>query len=511
MTLTLDNKGLTLTQVRLFLEERPQIAVSAQVRARLTRVRAFVERKLATHTPFYGINTGFGMMANKRISDNDLERLQENLILSHAVGVGEAFDEATARLIMLLRAAQLALGYSGICPETLDLLVACLNCGITPVIPCQGSVSASGDLAPLAHSALTLIGRGEVFYEGRRMSSAKALKKAGLTPVTLKPKEGIALINGTQATAAVAVIVMITAERILKCADIAGALSVEGDRASQRPFDPRIQRVRPHPGQIATARNVRKLIAGSRIIADHAACTRVQDPYSFRCIPQVHGASKDMYRAARATLDIELKSSTDNPLLFDEDDEILSGGNFHAQPLGLMMDAMAVALAELGSIAERRVAILCAPLSGELPIKFLVKDPGLNSGFIIPHVTVAALVSENKALAHPASVDSVPTSGGQEDHVSMGLIAARKALAIARNVEVILALELLAACQAIDLGSPGKRAGKGTHAVYTAIRSVVPLIEHDREFQIDIASAIELVRSGQVVRVAEQSVGSLII
>jgi len=505
----LGTKGLTLDRVKAFMTRDTAVKVAPAVFKKLKRVRSFVEGKLESRKAFYGINTGFGLLANKRISYADLEKLQENIVLSHAVGVGEPFDEATARLIMLLRASVLAQGYSGIRSETLKLLVDLINKRITPMIPIQGSVSASGDLAPLAHVALALIGRGEVSYEGKRMPAAKALAKAGLKPVILKAKEGLALVNGTQATAAVAATVVLRAEQLIKLADIAGALSVEGDRASRRPFDHRIQRLRPHRGQVLTAKNIRRLIAGSRIIADHFKCTRVQDPYSFRCIPQVHGAVKDVLSAVRKTVEVELASCTDNPLLFDDDDEILSGGNFHAEPLALMMDAAAIAIAELGSISERRVAVLTAPLQGELPIKFLVKSPGLNSGFMIPHVTMAALVSENKALAHPASVDSIPTSGGQEDHVSMGLISARKALQILSNVEKILSIEFLAACQAIDLGSPGKRPGKGTEAVYDVIRTVVPRIDSDREFRLDISSCLDLMRDGSIVGAAEKQIGTL--
>lgn len=509
MTIFLRGKGLTLAQVEEFLKDDVDVRVHAAVNKRLARVRSFVEKKLGSQKPFYGINTGFGLLAGKRVSDNELDELQENLVMSHAVGVGEPFETSIVRLIMLLRANVLAMGHSGIRPETLELLVQFINRGISPIIPRKGSVSASGDLAQLAHVALAMIGKGEVEFEGSRMLASTALSRAGLRAVQLKAKEGIALINGTQATAAVASMVMLKAEQLIKVADIVGTIAIEGDKASRRPFDPRVHRVRPHPGQISTARNVRRLISGSQIIASHSKCTRVQDPYSFRCIPQVHGAVKDVYRAARRTIEIELGSCTDNPLLFDRHDEILSGGNFHAEPLGLFMDSLSVAIAELGNISERRMAILTAPLQRELSTKFLVKNAGLNSGLMIPHVAMAALASENKCLAHPACVDSIPTSGGQEDHVSMGLIAARKAYDIAENVAKILAIELMAACQAIDLSGDGKRPGKGTEAVYKLVREKVPYIDRDREFQYDIAQCISLVEDGSIIRAAESIIGPL--
>jgi histidine ammonia-lyase len=509
MKILLDGKGLNLKEVKEFLEQETVVEVSAGVVKKLARVRRFVEKKLESQKPYYGINTGFGILANVRIDDKDLGTLQENLILSHAVGVGEPFDEKTARLIMLLRASVLSQGYSGVRPEVLDLLVKLINRRIIPVIPIQGSVSASGDLAPLAHIALVLTGKGEVMYRGQRLPSLKMFKKEGLRPIKLKAKEGIALINGTQATAAMAAQAVLRSEMLIKVADIAGAMSVEGDRASRRPFDPRIHHIRPHPGQIATARNLCKMIAGSRVIADHAKCTRVQDPYSFRCIPQVHGAVKDMYNSVRRTVEIELKSCTDNPLLFDEDDEIISGGNFHAEPVAIMMDALGITIAELGSISERRVAILNSPLHEELPGKGLICNPGLNSGMLTAHVTMASLASENKTMAHPASVDTIPTFGGQEDHVSMGLIAARKTMRIIENVEKILAIELLAACQAIDYASPGKRPGRGSEAVYKLIRDGISYMEKDRELRLDIEKSIELVETGTVLATAESAIGTL--
>lgn len=508
-TIRLTGEAIDLGTLSSFLEGGAKVAVAPAAMARLKKVRAFVEEKLSSDEPYYGINTGFGILAQERIPRRDLEKLQENLILSHAVGVGDPFPLPIARLIMLLRANVLAKGYSGIRPGTLELLVNMINRDIVPIIPERGSVGASGDLAPLSHLALAMIGRGEVLFQGRRMPAARALARAGLKPIRLAAKEGIALINGTQAMTAMGVAALLRLDNVLKAADVVGALSIEGDRASQRPFDARIHRLRPHPGQIATAANVRALLLGSSIIASHARCRRVQDPYSFRCIPQVHGAVKDAVAYARGVILREVGSCTDNPIIFAEDGAIVSGGNFHGEPLALAMDFVAMAAAELGSISERRVAILTAPLARELSVKSLVPHPGLNSGIMPAHVTMSALVSENKALAHPASVDSIPTFGGQEDHVSMGPIAARKALAIIANVETILAIELFAACQAIDLQRQHGRPGKGTGAVFRLVRSRVPFIEGDREYRHDIEACQELVRTGAVVGAAERACGPL--
>jgi histidine ammonia-lyase len=510
----LDGQSLTLADAQAFLEGKAKVRVTQDTMRRLGTVRKFIEKKMASHEPFYGINTGFGMLAAKRIPDEDLEELQENLIVSHAVGTGNYVPDNLASLIMLLRANVLAKGYSGIKPETLILLVEMINRGIIPLIPEQGSVGASGDLAPLAHIALAMTGKGNVRYRGKVMTARQALTFAKLSPVRLSPKEGIALINGTQAMAAVSVSVITRAERLIKLADIAGALSVEGDRASRRPFDERIHKLRPHPGQLASAANMRKLLEKSQIIESHAKCRRVQDPYSFRCIPQVHGAVKDAFRYAKAVVEKELNSCTDNPIVFHEDDEIISGGNFHGEPLSMAMDVASIALAELGSISERRVAILLSPLEGELPTKYLISNPGLNSGLAPMHVTMASLVSENKTLAHPAVVDTIPTFAGQEDHVSMGMWAARKAFMVLSNVEAIIAMELLAACQAIDIQKPLRksikcRPGAGTKIAYSLIRRAVPYLEDDREIQKDMAKALEIARSGVIVEAVEAALGPL--
>ncbi len=507
--LILDGSKIKLDEIADFLNTKTSVSIADNVIKNLSQVRNFVDTKIKTNNAYYGINTGFGKLANKRIADHELNKLQENIILSHAVGVGEAFSINTARLIMLLRAHVLAKGFSGVRAETLQLLVNMINHKVTPVIPCQGSVGASGDLAPLAHIGLAMIGKGEAYFKTKKLTASQALQQAELKAINLAAKEGLALVNGTQAITAVGAQALIKAIKLLKTADVIGAVSLEGDRASLAPFDERIHQARPHPGQLASAENVRRLTANSQIMAGHANCTRVQDPYSFRCIPQVHGAARDAIRYAKSVFEIELASCTDNPLLFPEDDAIISGGNFHGEPLAIALDTMAIAMAELGSISERRVAILVAPLDNELPASFLVPNSGLNSGMMIPHVTMSALVAENKVLAHPASTDSIPTSGGQEDHVSMGMHGARKALQIAENLEKILGIELMAACQAIDIQSQQEKPGKGTSAVYNLLREQVASIDSDREFQIDIAKSIEMVVSGKVLNAAENSIGKL--
>ncbi|MBI4211077.1 MAG: histidine ammonia-lyase [Deltaproteobacteria bacterium] len=501
--IVLDGSALKLHVLKTFLTNDVAIELSDKSRQGLVEVRTFIDRKLQDGGTYYGINTGFGRLARERISHDDLLTLQHNIVVSHAAGVGEPFSSTTSRLIMLLRANCLAAGYSGISPETLDLLLSLLNHHITPIIPSKGSVSASGDLAPLAHIALSLLGKGTCRFQEKIVSTSEALKACNLRPVTLKPKEGLALVNGTQATLAVAVQALITAEHLSTIADIAGALSLEADRASLTPFDPRLQALRPQPGQLQTAENILRFTADSSIMKGHAHCSRVQDPYSFRCIPQVHGAVKDALDHVRKVVEAELGSITDNPILFPDTDEIISGGNFHAEPLGFAMDFLSIAFTKLGAMSERRVAILLNPLDDELPSRFLTPAPGLNSGYMIPHVTMSALVSENKSLSYPASVDSIPTSGNQEDHVSMGLIAAKKAMTILENVERIFAIELLAACQAIDLQQEKQRPGKVTGAVYDYIRQHVPFAEKDREFGVDMAMVLHLMQTGRILDCSE--------
>jgi histidine ammonia-lyase len=462
---------------------------------------AAVERILARGEPVYGINTGFGKLASVRIGDADLETLQRNIVLSHAAGVGEPSPVPVIRLMMALKLASLAQGASGVRVETVRMLEEMLAQGLTPVIPCQGSVGASGDLAPLAHMAATMIGVGEIFVEGERKPAAKALKKAGLAPLTLGPKEGLALLNGTQFSTANALAGLFEAELLFQSALVTGALSTEAAKGSDTPFDPRIHALRRHAGQIETAAALRDLMATSEIRASHLkADGRVQDPYCLRCQPQVMGAALDVLRQAAATLGTEANGVSDNPLIFPEADEALSGGNFHAEPVAFAADMIALAVCEIGSIAERRIAMLVDPALSGLPA-FLTPKPGLNSGFMIPQVTAAALVSENKQKAYPASVDSIPTSANQEDHVSMAAHGARRLMGMVKNATAVLGIELLAAAQGCDFHAP-LRSSQALEAVRTLTRSQVPHLDDDRHFHPDLEAANALVRSGAVIAAA---------
>ena len=447
----LDGDTLTLDEVVLIARGGARAQLSPAARDRVRRARALVEARLEDGRAHYGINTGFGTLAEVRIAREDLGRLQRNLVLSHAAGVGAPLPAAEARALMLLRANVLAKGVSGIREETLDLLLALLDRGVLPVVPERGSVGASGDLAPLAHLALLLIGEGEALVARgdavpERMPAVEALRRAGLAPVALQPKEGLALVNGTQAMAAVGTLALMRAERLATVADLAGAMTLEGLLGSHRPFLPEIQAARGQPGQIAAAARLRELLAGSELNASHQGpdCHKVQDPYSLRCMPQVHGAARDGLAFCRGVLAREVNGATDNPLVFPDTGEIVSGGNFHGQPVALALDVLAIAASHLAAISERRVEQLVNPSLSGLP-PFLAPRLGLDSGFMIAQVTSAALVSENKVLCHPASVDSIPSSAGREDHVSMGMTAALKARQVVENVRTCLAVELLVA------------------------------------------------------------------
>ncbi len=467
-----------------------------------------VARILARGEPVYGINTGFGKLASVRIETPDLEKLQRNIVLSHAAGVGEPSPVPIVRLMMALKAANLAQGASGVAVQTLDLLLAMLHRGLTPVVPAQGSVGASGDLAPLAHMAATLIGVGEIEVGGRRLPAAAALAQAGLTPLTLGPKEGLALLNGTQFSTANALAALFEAEALFQAALVTGALSTEAAKGSDTPFDPRIHALRRHRGQIETADALNRLMAGSAIRASHlTGDPRVQDPYCLRCQPQVMGACLDLLRQAAATLSIEANAVSDNPLIFTDTDEALSGGNFHAEPVAFAADMIALAVCEIGSLSERRIAMLVDPALSGLPA-FLTPKPGLNSGFMIPQVTAAALVSENKQKAYPASVDSIPTSANQEDHVSMAAHGARRLHAMVESARAIVAIELLAAAQGCDFHAP-LSSSPALEAVRRRLRADVPTLEDDRHFHPDIQAALALVRGGQVVQVAKLTLPSL--
>lgn len=477
--------------------------------AAVDRASAQVQAELRSGAALYGINTGFGKLSRVRIDDRDLAALQENLLLSHASGVGEPLPREIARLALVLRANTLARGNSGVRRETIRLLLDLFEAGVAPVIPCQGSVGASGDLAPLAHLALLLIGRGEGWLGKRRLSGRRILSTLGKTPLVLAPKEGLALINGTQISTAIAVSGVIAGERLARTAEVAAALTIEALRGTDKAFDARIHALRGQPGQIAVAANLRRLLKGSAILPSHADCSKVQDPYSLRCAPQVHGAARDALAFARGVLEREMNAVTDNPLLFPADGAILNGGNFHAEPVAMCADFAAIAVAELANISERRIENMVNPdLSGGLPA-FLAPAAGLNSGFMIAQVAAAALVSENKTLAHPASVDSIPTSAGKEDHVSMATWAARKLCQVVANAEHVIAIELLSAAQALDLYDRWLEPGKGAAAAYRRLRRAIPAMLEDRELAPDIAAARALVASGALLEAAEGAAGAL--
>lgn len=464
---------------------RDAIAASAAA------VRAIV----AAGAPVYGINTGFGKLASVSIAAEDLETLQRNIVLSHAAGVGDPMPVPVARLMIALKLASLARGASGVRAETVALLQAMLEKDLIPVIPAQGSVGASGDLAPLAHMAAAMIGVGEMTVSGRRMSAADALAGAGLAPLVLGPKEGLALLNGTQFSCGYALAGLFEAERLFGAALVTGALSTEAAKGSDTPFDPRIHALRGHAGQIETASALRTLMAGSAIRASHReGDARVQDPYCLRCQPQVMGAVLDLLRQAAATLGTEANGVSDNPLVFTDTGEALSGGNFHAEPVAFAADMIALALCEIGSIAERRIAMLVDPALSGLPA-FLTPHPGINSGFMIPQVTAAALISENKQRAYPASVDSIPTSANQEDHVSMAAHGARRLSAMADNLSAVLAIEYLAAAQGCDFHAPLRSSGV-LESARALLRAQVPTLAEDRHFHPDIQAATALVAGG---------------
>ena len=459
---------------------------------------AAVARILAKGAPVYGINTGFGKLASVRIADDQLAVLQRNIVLSHAAGTGAPSPVAVVRLMMALKLASLGQGASGVLPATVALLDAMLLRGLTPVVPCQGSVGASGDLAPLAHMTATMIGVGEIYVGGVALPAAQALAEAGLVPLELGPKEGLALLNGTQFSTANALAGLFEAERLYHSALITGALSTEAAKGSDTPFDPRIHALRRHAGQIETAAALRALMAGSAIRASHVEDDpRVQDPYCLRCQPQVMGAALDILRQAAHTLATEANGVSDNPLIFPETDEALSGGNFHAEPVAFAADIIALAICEIGSIAERRIAMLVDPALSALPA-FLTPRPGLNSGFMIPQVTAAALVSENKQRAYPASVDSIPTSANQEDHVSMAAHGARRLLSMARNAGAVLGIEYLAAVQGAEFHRP-LRSSAPLEAARALLRGVVAPLDEDRHFHPDMEAANLLIRSGDLV------------
>lgn len=515
----LDGKSLTfeqVTQVAYGQPGAPRVTLGNDARQRVQRAADAVQRLLDEGVVAYGITTGFGAFKDRVIPADQVELLQHNILVSHAVGVGDPFDIPTVRAIILIRANTLAMGHSGIRVQTLELLLELLNRGVHPVIPEKGSLGASGDLAPLAHMALPLIGEGEVFYQGQRMDSQQAFQAAGLAPLTLAAKEGLALTNGTSVMCALGVLETHRAERLNATADIAGCLSLEALNGTPAAFDARIHALRPFPRQIECAAHLRSLIAGSEYTRGYDP-TNIQDAYTLRCIPQVHGAVRDAIAYARWVFEIELNAVTDNPLLFIDEQtgavDVLSGGNFHGEPLAIAMDYLGLAMSELGNISERRIMRLVDEASNihTLPA-FLTRDGGLNSGFMIVQYTAAALATESKVLAHPASVDSIPTSANVEDHVSMGLTAAVKARRIHTNVERILALELMAAAQGVDfrreIVGDQARLGNGTQPVYELIRQHVPFIERDVVMIRYIEAMLHVVSTGQIAAVSHEGISS---
>jgi histidine ammonia-lyase len=496
--LTLQPGHLLLSDLRAVWQSAGSLALAPDAYAAIEASAATVQAIVAKGDPAYGINTGFGLLAKRHIPQAQLEQLQQNLILSHAVGTGELLPDHVVRLILLTKIGSLARGYSGVRPLIIDTLIALYNAGIMPAIPSQGSVGASGDLAPLAHMTLAMLGVGQVRMKGELMDARAALDAAGIEPVVLAAKEGLALINGTQVSTALALHGLFMAERLQEGAMVTGALSLDAARGSDAPFDARVHAVRGQPGQIAAARIYRELVAGSAIRASHlVGDERVQDPYSLRCQPQVMGAVMDLIAQAGRTLLIEANAVTDNPLIFQENGGmVVSGGNFHAEPVAFAADTLALAIAEIGALAERRIALLIdSTLSGLPP--FLVKEPGVNSGFMIAHVTAAALASENKSLAHPASVDSLPTSANQEDHVSMATFAARRLDQMAHNTGVIVGIELLAAAQGIEFHRPLTSSDHLEH-VHAQLRGRVAAFDEDRFFAPDIEAAKRMVMQGEL-------------
>ncbi len=511
----LDGKSLSLDLIKIFLEENPVVELSAIAKTRINKARKLIDKWVNSDEVIYGVTTGFGEFANVKISNENIEQLQENLIVSHSAGVGEPLPPYIVKIMMLLRVNALAHGNSGIRLSTLELLIAMINNNIIPVIPSQGSVGSSGDLAPLSHLVLAMIGKGTVQIidnvntekaENFRVISAKnALKKFGLIPVKLAAKEGLSLNNGTQMMTAFASYICIKAKELIKIADISGSLSHEALRGTDKAYDKRLHELRPYSGQLTVAENMRALLLNSEIRKSHIENdNRVQDSYSLRCIPQIHGASRDAVNYVCSKVEIEINSVNDNPLIFPNEGDHIEGGNFHGQPMALAMDFMKIALAELASVSERRIERMTNGSLSQLP-RFLTEKGGLNSGLMIAQYTAASLVSENKTLAHPASVDSIPTSANQEDHNSMGSIAARHCFQILKNVQNVIAIELMTAAQGIEFLKP-LHCGQGTTVAYKAIRKHIPPLKNDRIIYKDINKMFELVNSGELLNSVESKV-----
>ncbi|WP_320040670.1 histidine ammonia-lyase [uncultured Desulfobacter sp.] len=504
---SLNGQNLTLGQLVDIARDGKNVAVSKNSESRIKKARTLVEQWVKAGKRIYGVTTGFGALSNVNISFEDTKTLQRNILLSHAAGVGNGMDDDVVRAMMAVRINDFCRGNSGLRLETIKTLSLILNAGIIPVVPEKGSVGASGDLVPMAHLSLVLIGEGEAVVGGVRMPGSQALAAKNIEPLELGAGEGLALINGTQFMLALGCLALHDALNLCKHADIAASMSLETLMGTRAAFDPRIHNARPHLGQMKAASDMMKITQNSEIISSHRDCSRIQDAYTLRCSPQVHGASWDAFNYVERVIRVEMNASTENPLIFPESGEFLSGGNFHGQPLALACDFLGIAIAELANISERRVERLVNPQLSGLPA-FLVKDTGLNSGFMIAQYVAASLVSENKVLAHPACVDSIPTSANKEDHVSMGATAARKCRDIVENSEQVIAIELLCGAQAIDTFT-NLKAGKGTMAAYETIRSKVPCMTKDRFLSADIAAVRTLLHSGRIVRAVEDAVGKL--
>jgi histidine ammonia-lyase len=485
-----------------------QVSLHQDALERVAQGRRYVEKLVAENQIVYGITTGFGRFASVRIAPHEIRELQRNLLLSHAIGVGDPFPTEVVRGMLLLRAQSLAHGYSGVRPIIIARLLTLLNQKIHPIVPSQGSVGASGDLAPLAHMCLPLIGEGEVEYQGEVCPASDVLDKLGIAPLQLEAKEGLALINGTQAMASLLALLVWDAQILLKTADIAAAMSVEALKGSHRPFDPAVTRLRPHPGAVVVAQNMMHLLDDSAIQRSHIDCDKVQDAYSLRAVPQVHGASRDALTHVQQIVERELNSVTDNPLIVWDEDNVISAGNFHGQPLALAADYLSIALAEIANISERRIEQMLNPALSGLPA-FLAEHGGLNSGLMISQYTAASLVSENKVLAHPASVDSIPTSANQEDHVSMGTYGCRKARTIFENAIIVIAIELVSAAQALDFHAP-LQPGRGVQIAHARIRSEIKHLDRDRYLRPELDRMTLLIRAGVLIDEVEDAMGPLL-
>lgn len=499
----IDGNSLSLEAVGQVANENYPIRLADSSIAKVKKCREYVDQVIANGDVVYGLTTGFGKFSTVNIATENIAELQLNLIRSHSCSVGPPYDEVTTRAIMLLRIAVLAKGHSGIRLETLQTLIAMLNKGVHPVIPRRGSVGASGDLSPLSHLVLVLIGEGEAIYRGQQYDGATAMQKAGIKPVELAAKEGLALNNGTQVMAAIGTLSLLRAEKLCRQADITAAMSIDALMGTDKAFDPLIHGLRPHPGQLLCAENLSKLMAGSPLRESHINCDNVQDAYSLRCAPQVHGAVRDALSYARKVLEIEINSATDNPLIFPEEGKVISGGNFHGEPLAIAMDTMTLALCELANISERRIEQILNPALSRGLNPFLAKRPGLDSGFMIVQLTAAALISENKVLAHPAVVDSIPTSANQEDHVSMGSVSALKLMQVLKNVSNVIAIELMISAQALDNREYPSSAA--LEAAKARLRQEVPPLQEDRIMYPDINASIALIEQAEILKAVQDT------